>query len=67
MFEQVDTLPGAQAELHYRLDAQAGVGQHGAHVGGRVIGSLQGVAMPALVLWDEPIQESLQILLAVGS
>ena len=62
VFEQVDALPGAQAELAMiNGDTQAGVRQHGAHMRGGVVGSLQGMANPCLAFGDQVLQKSLQV------
>ena len=52
MFEEIDALPGAQTRKTFiNGDAQAGVGEHGAHVGGGVVAALKRVMMPCLILW----------------
>ena len=62
MLEDVNPLPGSQGEIPIvHRDGQAGIRQHGADVGSRIVGTLQIVRVPGLSFRDEALHESFQV------
>ncbi len=63
MLEQVDALPGPQAELPIvDRDGQADRGQYGADMSRGIIRAFQPVVVPGLIFRDQPVNEFFQIL-----
>jgi hypothetical protein len=62
VLKDVNPLPGAQGQISriYR-NCQAGIGQHGADVGGGIVGTLQIVRIPAISFRDEALHEGFQV------
>jgi len=63
MLEEVDALPGAKRQLA-ALDGnrKLRLGERGAYVGGHVVGAFDGVAIEAVVLRHQPVEEAGQIV-----
>ena len=62
VLEQVDALPGSQAELTViNGDRKGCVGEHGAHVRGGIVFTFGCMAKPGLTFRDQALHEALQV------
>ena len=62
MLEDVHSLPGSQGEVAIiHGDGEAGIGQHGADVRGRIVGSFQVVGVPTVPFGNEAFHIGFQV------
>ncbi len=67
VLEEIEALPAPQAKASILYgDGQADGSEHGAHVGGRVVGAFQSVHMPRLRLRGQALHELLHIQAGAG-
>lgn len=62
MLEDVNPLPGAEGKIAIiHGDGKAGISQHGADVGGGVVGSFQIMGVPTVPFGDEAFHEGFEV------